>query len=297
MNEPDILKPQSKYLEVNRLRLHYLEWDGPTDQTLLLLHGFLGHAHVWDALAARFSSEYRVIALDQRGHGESQWSAEGAYSLEDHFADIAQIVERLDLEKLVLTGHSMGGRNALFFAACLPEKVQGLVLVDSRPASTLHSAAALRQLLTVLPLQAGSLGEIVLSIRKHYPHITPEICYHLAMHGYRKTRRDRYESKCDPQMSLNCEKQGCCVEEIWLFLKNVACPTLVVRGENSPFLSRDDARMMCKLMPAAMWTEIPGTTHLPEQENPQDCNRVLTAFLNGLHKGLSKNRTDLPKRF
>ena len=283
MNGPDILKPQSKYLKVNRLRLHYLEWGGRTAQTLLLLHGFMGHAHTWDALAAALRSEYRVIALDQRGHGESQWSQEGAYGLADHFADIAQIVEQLNLEKLVLAGHSMGGRNALFFAACLPEKVQGLVLIDSRPASTLQSADALRQLLKVLPLQAASLDEIVLSIRKHYPQIAPDICYHLARHGYRKTRQGKYEPKCDPQMSLHCEKQGCCVEEIWLFLKNVTCPTLVVRGEKSLFLSRDDAKMMCELMPAAMWTEIPRATHLPEQENPQDCNRVLAAFLNRLH--------------
>ena len=283
MNESYILKPQSKYLEVNRLRLHYLEWEGPTGQTLLLLHGFMGHAHIWDALAEALSSEYRVIALDQRGHGESQWSAEGAYSLEDHFADIAQIVEQLDLEKLVLSGHSMGGRNALFFAACLPEKVQGLVLIDSRPASTPQSVHALRRLLKVLPLQADSLDEIVLSISGHYPHISAESCYHLAMHGYRKTRQGKYEPKCDPQMSLNCEKQGCCVEEIWSFLENVTCPTLVVRGENSPFLSRDDAKMMCERMPAAMWAEIPRATHMPEHENPVDCNRVLAGFLNRLH--------------
>ena len=278
-----LFKPQSQYLEVNRLRLHYLEWGDPIGRALLLLHGFMGHAHVWEPVAAALPSDYRIIALDQRGHGESQWSATGAYGLEDHFADIVQVAKRLNLEELVLTGHSMGGRNALFFAACLPEKVRGLVLIDSRPATTPRSADALRQLLKALPLQATSLDEIALSIGEHYPAISPEICYHLATHGYRRNRQGQYEPKYDSQMSLNCEKQGCGVADIWSYLKNVTCPTLVVRGENSPFLSRDDARRMCELMPAATWTEIARATHLPEQENPHDCNRVLADFLNHLH--------------
>jgi esterase len=279
---PDIFKPRSKFLKVNRLRLHCLDWGGRTGQTLLLLHGFMGHAHVWDDLAATLRSGYHVIALDQRGHGKSQWSAEGAYGLEDHFADLAQIMERLNLDNLVLIGHSMGGRNALFFAACRPEKVQGLIVIDSRPGSNPRSADALRQLLKVLPLQAASLDEIVSSIHKHYPGISPEICYHLATYGYRKTAEGKYIPKCDPQMSLRCENQGCCVEEIWSFLKNVTCPTLVVRGENSPFLSRDDAKTMCEIMPDATWTEIPRATHLPQQENPEGCRRALASFLNRL---------------
>lgn len=279
---PSIFKPQSKYLKINHLRLHYLDWGGRTDRALLMLHGFMGHAHAWDGLAAKLRSGYRVIALDQRGHGKSQWSEEGAYGLEDHFADIAQIVKRLNLDNLVLIGHSMGGRNALFFAACLPEKVQGLIVIDSRPGSNPRSADALRQLLRVLPLQAAALDEVVKSIRKHYPGMSPEICYHLAMHGYRKAKGGKYEPKCDPQMSRKSEKQGYGVKDIWSFLRNVICPTLVVRGENSPFLSRKDAKTMCELMPAATWTEIPRATHMPEHENPEDCIRALAAFLNRL---------------
>lgn len=287
---PDVFKPQSKYLKVNRLRLHYLDWGGRSGQTLLLLHGFMGHARVWDELAAALRTACHVIALDQRGHGESQWSAEGAYGLEDHFADITEVMAQLNLDNLVLIGHSMGGRNALFFAACRPEKVQGLIVIDSRPGNNPLSASALHQLLKVLPLQADSLDEIVSALRKQYPDLSPESGYHLAAHGYRKTGEGRYVPKCDPQMSLRCTNRGCCVEEIWPFLRNVTCPTLVVRGQNSPFLSPDDAKTMCALMPEATWTEIPRTTHLPQQENPEGCRRALVSFLNRLPQGLSKSR-------
>jgi pimeloyl-ACP methyl ester carboxylesterase len=279
---PDIFRPRSQYLKVDRLRLHYLDWGGHAGQTLLLLHGFMGHARVWDELAAALRDDYHVIALDQRGHGESQWSATGAYGLEDHFADITQVMEQLNLKHFVLIGHSMGGRNALFSAACLPEKVHGLIVIDSRPGNSPQAADALRRLLRALPLQAASLDQIASSIRKQYPGLSPEIAYRLAAYGYRKTGKGQYIPKCDLQMSLSCANRGCRVEEIWSFLKNVTCPTLVVRGENSPFLSREDAETMCKLMPQAAWTEISRASHLPPLENPEGCKHALASFLNRL---------------
>jgi len=63
-------KPKEKYLSVNGIRLHYLDWGNCRLQPILLLHGFMGHAHVWDEFAQTFRAQYHVIALDQRGHGK-----------------------------------------------------------------------------------------------------------------------------------------------------------------------------------------------------------------------------------
>ena len=136
--------PQDRYLKINGLRLHYLDWENHGCQTILLLHGFMAHAHVWDDFVLNFQSYYRVIALDQRGHGESQWSGDMAYTLDDHFSDIAHFIEILDLNDLILIGHSMGGRHALFCAACVPHKVDRLILVDARPGNDHHRGAAIR---------------------------------------------------------------------------------------------------------------------------------------------------------
>ena len=278
--------PEDKYLEANGLRLHYVDWGGCGSQPMLLLHGFMGHAHVWDPFALEFRNRYRVIALDQRGHGESQWSKEGAYSLDDHFSDIAGFVEALDLHNLVLMGHSMGGRNALFYAACVPERVHSLVLVDSRPGTSAESSNAMMQLLLHFPIQADSLDHVVESIRGIYPQIPVELCYHMVQYGYKKKIDEgRYLPKYDVRMSLMCEQSDYSPEDIWSFLKNVSIPTLVVRGEKSLFLSREDAQKMCSLLPDAMLREIPNATHMPIQENSYAFNEVMWEFLGDRTRG------------
>src|SRR4030042_5227817 len=138
------IEPKEKYLDVNGIRLHYLDWGNYKLQPILLLHGFMAHAHVWDDFGQNFRTRYHVIALDQRGHGETQWCEDGAYSIYDHFSDIVCFVEILGLRDLILIGHSMGGRNALFYTACNPNMVEQLILADIRPGNDPKSSKALK---------------------------------------------------------------------------------------------------------------------------------------------------------
>jgi esterase len=273
--------PKDKYLEGKGLRLHYLDWGKNVKQPMLLLHGFMAHAHAWDEFASDSRDRYRVIALDQRGHGDSQWSEEEAYSLDDHFSDIAYFIEALGLKDLILVGHSMGGRNALFYTACHPQNVERLILVDARPADNARASERLRHDLLHLPLRAGSLDEIAQAIRALYPSLSSDICHDLAFHGYKEEGLgEAFLPKYDARMGFHSDRMGCMTEDLWPFMKNVACPTLIVRGEESPFLSREDAQKMSVLIPRAEWVEIPQSTHMPVQENPVVFKRVISDFLN-----------------
>lgn len=274
------LKPHDRYLYSNGLRLHYLDWGNDEQQPMLLLHGFLAHAHVWDDFALNFRAHYHIIALDQRGHGESQWSKDAAYTIDDHFSDIAHFIETLDLNDLILVGHSMGGRNALFYAACSTEKVERLILVDSRPDDNPQASKALRHLLVNFPLQASSLNEVAQAIQSLYPYLSREFCHHIASHGYKQVQDGKFVPKYDTEMRLQSECAGYATEDLWLFMKNVTCPTLIVRGKQSPFLSRQDAQNMCKLISKAELREIPESTHMPAQENPMAFNKIISHFLN-----------------
>src|SRR6185436_9723124 len=88
--------PLSMFIVANRLRLHLLEW-GETGPVVLLLHGFLEHAHAWDWVAPRVAEAgFHVFALDWRGHGDSQWVGDGGYyHFADYVADLAAIVRSL----------------------------------------------------------------------------------------------------------------------------------------------------------------------------------------------------------
>src|SRR5262245_62675297 len=84
---PGDMTAQDRTIEANGLRLHYLDWGNDAAPPMLLLHGFSGHAHTWDAFARAMRSRYRVLALDQRGHGDSDRARNGAYTVDDHVGD------------------------------------------------------------------------------------------------------------------------------------------------------------------------------------------------------------------
>ena len=123
------------------------------------------------------------------------------------------------------------------------------------------------------------MDQVVESIQRLYPYLPATTAYHLAKHGYRRSDYGRYVPKYDTRMSLQSENADYTAENIWSFLNNVSCPTLVVRGAGSPFLSREDAKKMCSVFPIAVLREIPHATHMPFQENPDAFNKVVVDFL------------------
>ena len=131
-------EPQDKFVTANGMRFHYLEWGNRDNPPMLLLHGFAQTCHSWDFVALGFSDDYRVIVLDQRGHGDSDWAPDGDYSPETQQKDISAVVDELGLDNFVLMGLSMGGRNSFTYAANNPGKVRALVIVDAAPAE--HAA-------------------------------------------------------------------------------------------------------------------------------------------------------------
>ena len=122
---------RDEYALLNGLRFHYRDWGDPAGRPLVLLHGYTGHSRSWDSFAAAMTGSYRVLALDQRGHGESEWTED--YSPEAMVSDVAAFVKALRLTSFDLLGLSMGGRNAYAYAATQPAGLERLVIVDIGP--------------------------------------------------------------------------------------------------------------------------------------------------------------------
>ena len=101
--------PTDHFIEINGLNLHYLDWGGPSNRTLLLAHGQGGNAHNWDHIAAELQSEFRVIAVDQRGHGDSGHTREG-YAVTAFAADLARFAEAIGIVPYDYCGASLGAR-------------------------------------------------------------------------------------------------------------------------------------------------------------------------------------------
>ena len=101
--------PIDRHTSANGIRFHYLEWGDESKPAILLLHGFAQTCHSWDFVSLAFSDKYRVISIDQRGHGDTDWAPDGDYSPEVHIQDTHAFVQNVGLEDFVIFGLSMGG--------------------------------------------------------------------------------------------------------------------------------------------------------------------------------------------
>jgi len=132
---PLVAQAADLFVTVNGLRLHVVDWGGPQagKPALILLHGIARHAHTFDHIAGELSRTYRVLAVDMRGHGDSAWSPDGAYLVQDYVKDLESLVDQLQLRKVTLAGNSTGGRVAQVYAGLHPDRVDKLVVEDVGP--------------------------------------------------------------------------------------------------------------------------------------------------------------------
>lgn len=139
--------PRDSWLTANGLNLHYRDWGG-SGQPVVLLHGLASTCHIWDLVAPRLAADFAVLALDQRGHGESD-KPDSGYDFATVARDLLEALASRNLEKPVIVGHSWGADVALEFAVVYPHFPRGLCFVDggmiepsARPEMTLEKARA-----------------------------------------------------------------------------------------------------------------------------------------------------------
>src|SRR5215475_2659481 len=125
--------PRDVVLHHAGLRLHLLDWGKASAPPLLLLHGGAQTAHSFDEVAPDLSRDHHVLALDQRGHGDSDWAPGSVYRREDFIADVRAFLDDRGWPATTLIALSLGGMNAIGFSAAHPERVRGLVVVDVAP--------------------------------------------------------------------------------------------------------------------------------------------------------------------
>jgi pimeloyl-ACP methyl ester carboxylesterase len=262
-------------LKVGGLTLSALEWGEPGRPPLCFLHGGSAHAHWFDGVIPPFADRYHVLSLDQRGHGASDWPPEPAYATEDFAGDLVGVMEAMGWPRMTVIGHSMGGHNAMGFAAWYPERVERLVVVDSRPSIPAERLQSMHRRGDRGPMRHATLASALKSFRL-LPRETvadPRLLEHLARQGI--TERDgRFLYRFDP--ACNGRRRP---TDGWALLDRIGAPTLLVRGEHSPILPREMAADMLARLPRARLVEIPAAYHHLVLDAPLPFARVLDAFL------------------
>lgn len=274
------------FLTANRLRHHLLEWhgDGPV---VLLLHGFLEHAHVWDWVAPRVAcAGFHVFALDWRGHGDSQWIGPGGYyHFLDYVADLSDLRRELG-ERVALVAHSMGGGAAVLYAGTEPQHVsalasiEGLGVPDAEPEEVPERVGAwLGAMRRVAERQRSplQLEEAVLRLRDRNPSFSEAIARHMVEHGTRIVEGQR-EWKFDP-LHQTRSPQPTYVAQARAFWRRVSCPVLYIEGSDSSLrLPAADLEERLTALRAQRHV-LPGAGHHPHLERPEVLAGVLIDFL------------------
>jgi pimeloyl-ACP methyl ester carboxylesterase len=278
------------------LSLHALEWSRE-GTPLVFLHGFSNEAHIWDDAAPAVAPYYRTVAFDLRGHGDSDRDPAHRYDYDFHVADLESALAELGIDRLVLVGHSLGGRVAMRFAGKHPDRLAGLVIVDSAPELDVRGTVRI----SVDLQRGGASGGDGLSfaseaeyrdvLERAYPEVKRPILERMARHMLRRRDDGRLEPKLDPawfkgraaaEETAAREREERMTKEMWQALAEVPCPTLVIRGAASDVMSPEVAdKMVDEVLKHGQLAVVPRAGHSVMVDNPEGFTAALVGFVIG----------------
>jgi esterase len=276
----EVVLPVERLVEVNGLRLRYLDWGTPGKRPILFLHGGALTAHTWDLCCLALRADYHCLALDQRGHGDSDWSPDADYSIAAQRDDIRGVTTALGLDDFILIGMSMGAINALAYAIAYADSLSALVLIDAGPYLRRPGSRRIRDF-----VDGGAAPEtleaIVARALAFNPRRDPLILRRSLMHNLRRQEDGNWVWKYDRRRFKAMLDDRHRTERVSLAdgLAAVRCPTLVVRGGESDVFYDEDAERLAAGFPDGRWVKIPEAGHTVQGDNPKDLVAALRLFL------------------
>lgn len=270
----DKVKPEDKFIVANNLNLHYLEWGNPSAVPMVLLHGLCGNAHYWDFFARNMRGDCHILAVDQRGHGDSGWAQ--SYGPKDYVLDLETFVAQLGLDNIVLIGHSMGGINAIIYAARHPELVSHLVIVDIGPEIAAAGIERMERERASEPEAFGSEEEVITYMRQIEPRHSEAFIRHQVRYALRQDERGRLRFKYDRTL-LSTKLRS--PQWLWEYISQVVCPSLLVHGMESDMLAAEVAEKVGHSLAFGSVVNIEHAGHSVPGDSPNAFEAAVRRFL------------------
>ena len=243
----DATGPTSRFFFSQRLRLHYAEWANPGKPPLLLVHGGRDHCRNWDWVVAALRDDWHIIAPDLRGHGDSQWTADGNYWYASFIYDLAQLIHQRGLAPVTIIGHSFGGNVSLRYTGIFPENVKQIVAIEGLGPSPKVIAERggrsmdqrmrewideQRKLSGRLPRRYATIEDAFKRMQEENKHLSAEQARHLTQQGVNQNEDGTYSWKFDNYVRVNAPYDMTYpdIEHLWA---RITCPTLLIYGKES----------------------------------------------------------------
>lgn len=255
------------------LDFHVTEWGSPQGLPIVMLHGIRGYAETFSGIAASLQPDYRVIAFDQRGRGQTDWDPACNYYTDTYVEDLAAVADKLSLARFVLLGHSMGGINAIVYAACNPRRVSRLIIEDAGPGAFEDSDGArrIRRELVETPAGFPSWEAASAFMRALRPSVSEE-ARQQRLNSMLKPAPEggftwRYDHAGIARARLQPDQAR--TVDLGAYVGRIACPTLLVRGGRSDYLQPAMVKRTLDLNPLIQAIEIADAGHYVHDDQPE----------------------------
>jgi pimeloyl-ACP methyl ester carboxylesterase len=278
-----------------RSSISYVDWSNPGKPNLLLLHGWQDHGNAWDFVAPYLRDQFNMVALDLRGHGDSDWDPTGLYGGDHFLIDALNLCTSLNWEKTHIISHSGAGIIGLFLAAFYPALISSLTLIEPalifRRRGQSEAPLFLRNFLELRRLEReriefSSIDAAIQNRAQAAPYIPEKIRSYIVSHNLKSLKNGKLTWKSDPKVNqgraifgrLNLHS----VKQKELFYSKLECPVMVIKGERSQFGEPDENHSVKHLKQGFLAT-IPEAHHHPHHENLEETAQTLLRFQNSIH--------------
>ena len=264
----------------NGLKLHYYEWPG-SGPTLVLLHPSSGYGRMWEWTVDRLGGRFHVLALDQRGHGDSG-RPDGDYSAEEYAQDLYLFFRQVGIDRAVIAGQSLGGRVGMVFAATWPQHTQAVGLVGGPHASNffptreatisvLNSAHRMLESTTEFPSREAALE----ALRSTRPRDREEARRHRVEHNMNPVPGGVAYKYDKVRVAIGLAHMA---DDLRKYAAKTACPVAILRGGSGAELSADQAKEIAACWTKAVVIDVEGDYAL-QMENPAGLAQALSDFV------------------
>ena len=274
------VQPKSKNITANGINLHYLDWGTEGQPPMVLLHGLRGHANVWEDVALALCNDYHVYSLDQRGRGDTDHAPGGDYSTDAFVADLKGFVDAIGLDKFILFGHSMGGRNSMAFAGQYSDRLERLCIVDIGPRIEPAGGNRITEELRNLPPEFDSFEAALAHVQTGNRFASESVMRRRLAGQSQELPNGKIGWKFDPAIrEQRINGTAAPAADLWPALERITCPTLLVRGTETDLLTEETARQMVDTLAQGTLAEIERAGHMVFEDNPADFIAAVKTWL------------------
>jgi len=274
---------RSRNIVLRRMRFHFLEWGAPDAPPIVLLHGGHQSAHSWDLVSLYLARRYRVLALDQRGHGDSEWARDVEYTNHAMSLDAEAFIDALELPRPLLMGHSMGGRNAMLLTRRNPSLLRALVVVDVGPELSDRGRQVIAGFVRANE-EFDDLEHFVRNVQQYDPYRSREHIERTVKYNMLQRADGKYVSKCDSNpRRIGLVRGTGPLENITLDdARAFDLPVLLVRGADSRILTADAAERFRDALPNGTLVTVANCGHNVHGQNTKGFIEAVGGFLERL---------------